>query len=63
MNPGQIVTEAMKRWPDRLRLETGPEAGGLQAEPSLIPDLSGWLFSDADCAFAGLVVEEGTDTW
>jgi len=63
MRAGHIVTEAMKRWPDRLRVETGPEVDGLHAESILLPELSAWLSSEADCAFAGLVVEEGTDTW
>ena len=63
MRPENIVSEAMQRWPDRLRVEAGPEVGRLHARSNLLPELSAWLFSDADCAFAGLVVEEGADTW
>jgi formate hydrogenlyase subunit 5 len=63
MTPEHIASEAMKRWPERLHVDTGPEAAGLHAESGLLPELGAWLFSDADCAFAGLVVEEGADTW
>jgi formate hydrogenlyase subunit 5 len=63
MTPERTMTEAMKRWPDRLRVEARPEVGGLHVDSDLLPELSAWLLSDADCAFAGLVVEEGADTW
>jgi formate hydrogenlyase subunit 5 len=63
MTPGHIVSEAMQRWPDRLRVETSPEVDRLHVQSRLLPELSAWLFFDADCAFAGLVVEEGADTW
>ena len=63
MIPEHIVSEAMKRWPDRLRVGISPEVGELHAQSSLLPELGAWLFSDADCAFAGLVVEESADTW
>jgi formate hydrogenlyase subunit 5 len=59
----QIMTEAVRRWPDRLRADTGPDVGELHAQSSLLPELSAWLFFHADCAFAGLVVEEGARMW
>lgn len=63
MTPWRIMEEAVQRWPERLRMETGPGGDRLHVASGLLPELCAWLFSEVECAFAGLVVEEGADSW
>ena len=53
----------LARWHGRVRIEARGETRVLHAGAELLPALCRWLFEEEDCAFAGLVVEEGARAW
>jgi Ni,Fe-hydrogenase III large subunit/Ni,Fe-hydrogenase III component G len=57
------ASEALERWQGRVRTGFHGGARVLHAEPDLVPELCSWLSAEDDCAFAGLVVEEGEAVW
>jgi formate hydrogenlyase subunit 5 len=61
--PERIAAGAVSRWGERLRASQRDGICELQCDPSLLPELCSWLFGEADCAFAALVVEEKSDAW
>ncbi len=63
MNLAQLTNAISHRWAERLRVERDRNRATLHAEAALLPELTAWLFADADCAFAGLVVEERDNVW
>ena len=52
-------------WPGqvRCRLDPGPRVDEVTCERGVLVELCRRLFHDWNCAFAGLIVEEGADAW
>jgi len=65
MSPEEIARQLLGRWPMAALggADAQPGTIALSCPPPHLPEVCAWLFSEADCAFAGLVVEENADTW
>jgi Ni,Fe-hydrogenase III large subunit/Ni,Fe-hydrogenase III component G len=58
-----IRDEAGRRWPERVKVNFGPQRCELECDPSDLLQVCEWLHSELDYSFAGLIVEEHPSEW
>lgn len=63
METANIRDEASRRWPERVKVHFGPQLCELECDPSDLLEVCGWLYTELDYSFAGLIVEERLTEW
>ncbi len=60
-----IINEIEIRWKDETKIKSDPASkkAVVHCERNAVPPLCSWLFTAQGYHFAGLIAEEGTETW
>jgi len=65
MDTARISERVRAQWPERIRAVDDPRRSlcEIACGAEDLADICAWLDRDAECSFAGLIVEEGDATW